>query len=264
MTRMFPCFLVALAIHVGGALSCGCLLPSKVLISGSADGLEDRVFVTVVAAEDFFAHARETGEVDSPESKAAQPSQEQEKPEEVKPPTERIPEPEEETPEESRPPVLAKTDQSQADFLQSEESTPESVTPPAPVAKEKTDEEESATSIPQVASAPTRLRSALGNDLHDFQAKIVARIREATFFPKQALNERRHGEVIVRFTITRDGRLYEVSMSRTSGSSVLDEAALDIVKKASERFPPIPPFVHKERITYTVPILFKESRAMLR
>jgi protein TonB len=259
---MFLCFLVALAIHVGGALSCGCLLPSKVLIAGSADGLEDRVFVTVVAAEDFFAHARETGEVDSPESRDAQPSQEQEKPEEVKPPIEQIPE--EESPEESRPPVLAKSEQSQADFVQSEESTPESVTPPMPVAKEKTEEEESATSIPQVASAPTRLRSALGNDLHDFQAKIVARIREATFFPKQALTERRHGEVIVKFTITRDGVLYDVSMSRTSGSSVLDEAALDIVKKASEKFPPIPPFVQKERITYTVPILFKESRAMLR
>lgn len=262
MTRMFPCFLIALAIHVGGALSCGCLLPERALISGSADGLEDRVFVTVMAAEDFFAHARETGEVDSPESRAAQPSQEQEKPEEVKPPIEQIPE--EESPEESRPPVLAKTDQSQADFVQSEESTPESVTPPSPVAKEKTDQEESATSIPQVASAPTRLRSALGNDLHDFQAKIVARIREATFFPRQALNERRHGEVIVRFTITRDGTLYDVSMSRTSGSPVLDEAALDIVRKASERFPPIPPLVQKERITYTVPILFKESRAMLR
>jgi periplasmic protein TonB len=89
---------------------------------------------------------------------------------------------------------------------------------------------------------------------------VLSAIREAIFFPKKALKEGNHGEVIVKFAITSDGSISGLHIAKTSGSSILDEAALKIVRKAGTKFPPIPEAWNKESVDYAVPILFKERK----
>jgi protein TonB len=246
MPRLFPFFLVSAVIHLLGVLVCGGLLQSRSAVFGLAHGDPDRIFVTVIAEEDVFAQAPTPGQIESAESKPAQPADEKEQPHK----------------EEKTEPILAhNTDAASPEFPETTELTPESPEPDTAVPDMETTQEQSQASLPQVASDPTRLRPALGTDLHDFQARLIAAIREATFFPKQAVMERRHGEVVVTFTVNKDGPVSDICLSRPCGSALLDEAAVQIVKKAAEKFPPFPRFCRQDSITYAVPILFKEKRS---
>lgn len=119
----------------------------------------------------------------------------------------------------------------------------------------------SVASLPSVASEERRLLSAGGSDMEDFQSRILAAIREAIHFPKEALDRKKHGETVVEFTVNRDGSVSNLSIKQESGSTLLDEAALVIIRKASKNFPSIPDRVAREHINYVVPILFKEKRS---
>lgn len=50
-------------------------------------------------------------------------------------------------------------------------------------------------------------------------------------------------------------------MKQESGSNILDEAALAIVRKASKNFPSIPARLAGDGPNYIVPVLFKEERS---
>jgi protein TonB len=52
-----------------------------------------------------------------------------------------------------------------------------------------------------------------------------------------------------------------VEVVGTSGCQILDDAALEIMRKASDKFPALPGFVNEEGVSYTLPIRFKEKRA---
>jgi protein TonB len=52
-----------------------------------------------------------------------------------------------------------------------------------------------------------------------------------------------------------------VEVVGTSGCQILDDAALEIMRKASDKFPALPEFVNEEGVSYTLPIRFKEKRA---
>jgi periplasmic protein TonB len=119
----------------------------------------------------------------------------------------------------------------------------------------------SVASLPSVASEERRILSAGGSDMEDFQSRILAAIREAIHFPKEALDRKKHGETVVQFTVNRDGSVSDLRVRQESGSTILDEAALVIVRKASKNFPSIPDRVAQEQINYVVPILFKEKRS---
>lgn len=116
-------------------------------------------------------------------------------------------------------------------------------------------------SLPSVASEERRLLSSGGSDMEDFQSRILAAIREAIHFPKEALDRKKHGETVVEFTVNRDGSVSNLCIKQESGSTILDEAALVIIRKASKNFPSIPARLTREHINYVVPILFKEKRS---
>jgi protein TonB len=119
----------------------------------------------------------------------------------------------------------------------------------------------SVASLPSVASEERRILSAGGSDMEDFQSRILAAIREAIHFPKEALDRKKHGETVVQFTVNRDGSVSDLRVRQESGSPILDEAALSIVRKASKNFPSIPNRLAQDQINYVVPILFKEKRS---
>jgi periplasmic protein TonB len=122
--------------------------------------------------------------------------------------------------------------------------------------------QDSAASLPSTAGAERRFIPAAGLEGNAFDATVLSAIRESIFFPKAAFNRRQHGEVVVAFAISKDGSLTNLRITKPSKSAILDEAAVRIIEKAAKKFPPIPETVHRERLEYVVPILFKEKKGL--
>jgi len=72
------------------------------------------------------------------------------------------------------------------------------------------------------------------------------------FYPQLAQQRGEQGTVLLRFTVTRDGRVLTVSLVQSSGSPVLDRAALRLLRDA--RLPPFPPDMPGPEATVSVPI----------
>ncbi|MCA1960774.1 MAG: energy transducer TonB [Desulfomonile sp.] len=246
MRRLSPFVCVSAAIHVCALFAFAWIVPPETGMVGSSDGDPDRVFVTVRSEEDFTPVVENPGAIDSPESSHA-----------VKEEIKEI-EPEERpdllTREAPDGPVLAGEP--------SREAVPE-VTPEVhePEKKQLKEQEVSQTSLPQTASNPLMRRTALGRELHDFQSRVLAAIRQSTFFPLEAARARRFGQVTVAFTINRDGTLSAVRVVASSGCPELDDAAQEILRRASKIFPSFPAGSREEGLAYTVPIHFREKRS---
>ena len=245
MNRLIPFLCFSIAFHgcVFAALTNFVCVPPGVV--GSPDGDPERVFICVVAEEEVTAVAPVPSPIDSRASI------------ESKKVTEPVaPEP---TPE-----VIAKVEpEVPADFsIDPVQEIPEPEPPKEEPEKEiiEKEHEESTSSRPQIASDIQKSRAALGRDLRDFHSKIVSAIRQAIFFPEEALRKRQYGEVIVRFHINVKGELTRLEVIQTSGAVCLDNAAIEIIRKAVNKFPAVPPGVEETDLHYTLPILFKKKR----
>jgi len=72
-----------------------------------------------------------------------------------------------------------------------------------------------------------------------YMRMLKERIESIWQYPKEAARMGLSGDLYMKFTIKKDGRLGEVELLRTSGFKELDEAAIKAVKKA-EPFWPLP------------------------
>jgi len=77
-------------------------------------------------------------------------------------------------------------------------------------------------------------------------------------YPVMARRGGIEGTVVVRGSLGRDGSLRQCSVTRTSGSDLLDNAALRAVRSVG-RFPPVPPELLGEELAFELPIIFKLS-----
>lgn len=244
MKSLTPFLCASLAVHMFGFAAVAMFIPGMSGVAGDPYGDPDRVFVSVVSDQDLIPVAAAPAPEDSPESVASEKAKDEANPE-------------------SSPEVLAKeVPESPTEFNRTpveETPDPESRIKEQEKKQEK-EPEESSESNPQVASTLHMRRAALGKELRDFQALLLAAIRQATFFPKEALKERHYGEVKVAFTIAKDGQLSRVEVVTPSGCQILDDAAVEILHKAAEKFPSLPSFLNREDLNYVVPIRFKEKR----
>ena len=64
------------------------------------------------------------------------------------------------------------------------------------------------------------------------------------------------GTAVVRFRISADGEVISREIVKSSGSKVLDDAALASIQKASP-FPPIPNNLQREQLEVSVPFKFR-------
>lgn len=99
-----------------------------------------------------------------------------------------------------------------------------------------------------------------------YAAQLRADINRRTRPPDTLEYRLRHpaGEVRVRFAVLRDGESREVTVLHSSGSPLLDEAALNIV--AAGRYAPMPAkvFAGEARHTFVVTIEFRPPSLALR
>ncbi|MCA1970410.1 MAG: TonB family protein [Rhizobium sp.] len=85
-----------------------------------------------------------------------------------------------------------------------------------------------------------------------WQSRLMSHLERRKRYPSEARSNREEGTVYVRFRIDDGGNVLSVSLSRSSGHSSLDQAVLDMVRRASP-VPAPPAGVSK---TITAPVRF--------
>ena len=88
-----------------------------------------------------------------------------------------------------------------------------------------------------------------------YQAQVLAHLSRYKVYPPEAQSRGITGVSTVRFALAPDGRVLTSSLARGSGASVLDEAAVAMVRRASP-FPPFPPGLGRARMDFAAPIRF--------
>jgi periplasmic protein TonB len=85
-------------------------------------------------------------------------------------------------------------------------------------------------------------------------AAVSAWLATHRTYPAQAQQRGDEGSVSVRFTVDRSGRVMEAAIVRTSGSSLLDEAALEMLRHAL--LPAFPAGMPQAQATVNTSILY--------
>ncbi|MHB2264931.1 energy transducer TonB family protein [Aliihoeflea sp. PC F10.4] len=98
--------------------------------------------------------------------------------------------------------------------------------------------------------------NAAGNAaVSNYPGQIATRLRRALQYPREAQRQGIRGEVHVRFTVSAGGQASGITVARSSGSPVLDQAAIATVQRASP-FPAIPAGAGRASWPFTVPLVF--------
>ena len=111
-----------------------------------------------------------------------------------------------------------------------------------------------ADAVPQAGSpgAPRQAAAELGEV---WRGALAAWLQAHRTYPDAARQDGVEGRVIVRFTMDRNGTVLEVALVRSSGSTVLDDAAVAMLRGA--HLPPPPQA--SDRISITLPIRYSLS-----
>ena len=81
----------------------------------------------------------------------------------------------------------------------------------------------------------------------DYFNKVRERIKANWVYPRQAGERNIEGELLIEFHIAKDGRLEYIELLDSSGTRILDDAALTAVKLA-QPFPPVPDDIAKRTL----------------
>ena len=99
-------------------------------------------------------------------------------------------------------------------------------------------------------------RSAGNAAVSNYEGKVYAKVGRARRYPKSASRQGIQGTVNVRFTVSVDGSVSGVSIARSAGSPILDEAALQAVNRAAP-FPKIPVEAGRSSWRFNIPLEFR-------
>src|SRR5262249_15449928 len=92
----------------------------------------------------------------------------------------------------------------------------------------------------------------------DYLWGVIRKISQLRYYPRSVRENSEYGTVITLVTIARDGRLLDVTISRSSGYHNLDNAVLEIIRQAAP-YPPLPNDVTGDRHTFTLPLNYKRN-----
>ncbi|MFM9847877.1 MAG: energy transducer TonB [Hyphomicrobiaceae bacterium] len=135
----------------------------------------------------------------------------------------------------------------------------------------KTDSQAQAPSPESRAKAPTEIEGAVAEKsaaprsgasttsnaaVSTWKSAMVMHINGHKRYPEAARPRQLAGDVQIVFSIDRSGRVLQSRVQRSSGSSLLDEEAMQLFKRASP-LPLPPPAVQGEILEYSLPIHFR-------
>lgn len=87
----------------------------------------------------------------------------------------------------------------------------------------------------------------------DYFALISAHLNRKKRYPKEAKKALQEGVVTVRFTVHRDGAVSDVSIKRSSGNDILDQATLDLMQRVAP-LPRMPASMKRDSVVLSLPI----------
>ncbi len=104
------------------------------------------------------------------------------------------------------------------------------------------------------AKAPTSGAAAEGSAMRQWQQELSRRLARAQRYPRDAVRQEIEGVVHLRLKVLRDGTLKSVEVERSSGNTLLDEAALETARRAQ----PLPslPCDQPDGMTFVQPLHF--------
>jgi TonB family protein len=100
--------------------------------------------------------------------------------------------------------------------------------------------------LPQPGGEPIPLDTAEPK-YQDYFNKVRERIKAKWVYPLPAGERGIEGELLIEFHIAKDGRLEFIELRRSSGTQILDDAALTAVRQA-QPFAPVPDDVAKRSL----------------
>lgn len=89
----------------------------------------------------------------------------------------------------------------------------------------------------------------------DYQARLRAWLERHKRYPRQARRRREQGVVVLRFVADRAGAVLDLEVETSSGHPLLDDAALDMVRRA-QPLPEMPPGMPESRAEHLLPVRF--------
>jgi periplasmic protein TonB len=99
--------------------------------------------------------------------------------------------------------------------------------------------------------------SAQGGKTKDgYYAELAAWLERHKRYPLRARQLRQEGVARVRFVIDRSGRVISHRIEKSSGHETLDEAASELLRRASP-MPAIPPSIEQARLEIVIPIAYQ-------
>ena len=89
-----------------------------------------------------------------------------------------------------------------------------------------------------------------------YLGKIKKRILQIWQYPKKAYDRNEEGVVVVKMSIDADGSVAQATLIASSGSMLLDEGALGVVRAAAP-FAPLPESYSLSRLNITASFRYK-------
>jgi len=144
------------------------------------------------------------------------------------------------------------------------EPVPQPIQPPAPVAAPTVQSAPVAAPVPPIAPSPQPLAlkkepsvpSVEPRLLQIYGQSISKEIKRYQKYPLVAQRRGWEGTAEVLLQIAADGKVTSITLGKSSGRAVLDEEALNMVRRASP-LPQAPQNLRGRELTVTVPIVFK-------
>ena len=92
----------------------------------------------------------------------------------------------------------------------------------------------------------------------DYLLQIRRKIEQLWIYPPQAVAQQEEGNAVIRFTIDANGSLSGYDVMTTSGSAILDQGALAVVKAAAP-YAPLPAEYNLSRLHITATFSYRMS-----
>jgi|GEM_PF-3806843 len=125
------------------------------------------------------------------------------------------------------------------------------------IARKSVKTSESSVSQAGPASAPQAgvSEEAMGNTRTSYLSELRNFIERHKSYPPQARTLGHEGQAEIRFSILSDGTLSSIELMRSSGSSILDQAALSLLQRV-QKLSPIPAELRMTQLDLVLPIQY--------